>query len=94
MHVSSDFNAAFDPDARAALLGDKAHCAVFDNSKIKSLVPGFVCTVPFAEGIRRSVEWFDAKAERQTVDETFEARMDRIIEAHESALASAARTVQ
>ncbi len=85
VHVPSDLIAAFDPEARASLLGDKAHCAVFDNSKIRSLVPGFLCTVPFTEGVRRSVEWFDAHAELRTIDEGFNDRTDRIIKAYESA---------
>ena len=36
------------------LLGDKALSMVFDNSKIKRLVPDFICTIPFARGARRS----------------------------------------
>ena len=88
VHVPSEFIAAFDPDAGAALLGDKAHCAVFDNSKIKSLVPGFVCTVPFSQGISRTVDWFDADQSRRTVDDGFNARVDSIIRAYEGALAA------
>ena len=91
VHVPSDFIAAFDPEAGASLIGDKAHCSVFDNSKIKSLVPGWVCTVPFSEGIRRSVQWFDAHPERKTVDDAFNERADRIIHAWESAMATARR---
>ena len=89
MHVASDFIAAFDPEAVGPLLGDKAHCAVFDNTKIRSLVPGFVATVPFVEGVRRSVEWFEKHPERCTVDEAFNANCDRIIAAYETALAKA-----
>jgi nucleoside-diphosphate-sugar epimerase len=88
VHVPSEFIAAFDPEARAALLGDKAHSAVFDNSKIRGLVPGFLCTVPFSEGVRRSVEWFDADPSRRTVDAGFNARTDSIIRAYESAQAA------
>jgi nucleoside-diphosphate-sugar epimerase len=91
VHVPSDFISAMDPDARGPLLGDKAHCAVFDNSKIRSLVPGWVATVPFVEGVRRSVEWFEGDPRRQTVDQEFDVRSDRIIQAYESALGSAAR---
>jgi nucleoside-diphosphate-sugar epimerase len=89
IHIPSDFIAAFDPDARASLLGDKAHCAVFDNSKIKSLVPGFTATVPFTEGIRRSVAWYDGHPERRTVDDVFNAHNERIIAAWEGAMGMA-----
>lgn len=86
VHVASDFIAAFDPEAVGSLLGDKAHCAVFDNTKIRSLVPGFAATVPFVEGVRRSVEWFEKHPERCTVDDAFNAGCDRIIHAREAAL--------
>ena len=36
-------------------LGDKANSAIFDNTKIKRFVPGFVATIPFREGIKRTV---------------------------------------
>ena len=38
IHIPSDFLAAFNPELLGSLLGDKANCAVFDNSKIKRLV--------------------------------------------------------
>jgi nucleoside-diphosphate-sugar epimerase len=86
IHVPSDFICACDPDACGPLLGDKAHCAVFDNSKIRSLVPGFTATVPFAEGVRKSVRWFESHPELCTVDDVFDAQADRIISSYESAL--------
>ncbi|HTZ52877.1 MAG TPA: SDR family oxidoreductase [Spirochaetia bacterium] len=85
VHIPSDFISALDPDARGPLLGDKAHCAVFDNSKIKGLVPGWVATVPFSEGVRRAVEWFEQDPRRQAVDPAFNERADRIVEAYEKA---------
>ncbi|MFN8432081.1 MAG: hypothetical protein U0V04_19020 [Spirosomataceae bacterium] len=42
------------------LWGDKSHCAIFDNSKIKRLVPDYVATIPFAEGIKETLAWFEA----------------------------------
>jgi len=89
VHVPSDLIAAFDPAQGEGLIGDKAHCGVFDNTKIKTFVPGFVATVSFAEGIRESVRWFEAHPERCTVDEGLNARCDRMIEASEAALRSA-----
>ena len=86
IHVPSDVIAAFDPEARGPLLGDKAHCAVFDNAKIQSLVPGFCATVPFIEGVRKSVRWHEQRADRRTVDDAFNASCDRIINAYESAM--------
>jgi nucleoside-diphosphate-sugar epimerase len=89
IHIASDFISAFDPDAAGPLLGDKTSCAVFDNTKIKTLVPGFAATVPFVEGVRKSVEWFEKHPGRCTVDEAFNANCDRIIDAYEMALGKA-----
>ena len=57
VHVPSDLIAAYDPDALGSLTGDKVNSSVFDNSKIKQLVPDFNCTVPWAEGVRRAIAW-------------------------------------
>ncbi len=84
--IPSDFIAKIDPEYTGTLLGDKSCCAVFDNTKIKRLVPDFVATVPFAQGVRRSVEWFEADPERCVVDEDYNKFMDRTIAAYERAL--------
>jgi nucleoside-diphosphate-sugar epimerase len=90
VHVASDFIAAADPDSLGGLLGDKSHSAIFDNSKIKAFVPGFVATTPFSEGIARSIAWFEAHPGNRAIDEAFNERCDRIIEAQELALSSIA----
>jgi len=46
IHVPSDVIAAFDPHWGAGLLGDKSHSMIFDNNKIKRLVPDFACRIP------------------------------------------------
>jgi nucleoside-diphosphate-sugar epimerase len=85
VHVPSDFIARFDPDWGASLLGDKTHSMVFDNSKIKQLVPDYVATIPFAEGAREIMAWYDADPARQTVDEDFDNLLERIIRAYDRA---------
>ena len=85
VHVPSDLIAAFDPEVGASLLGDKAHSVIFDNSKIKRIVPGFTATIPFSRGAEEVIAWFDANPERQVVDEGDNALLDRIIAAYESA---------
>ncbi len=85
-HIASDFIAAFDADWGAGLLGDKSHSAIFDNTKIKRLVPDFVATIPFAQGAREIMRYYDADPSRQVSDEKFNQLLDRIIAAHTSAL--------
>jgi nucleoside-diphosphate-sugar epimerase len=84
VHVPSDTIAAFDPEEGAGLLGDKAHSVIFDNSKLKRLVPGFCATIPFAQGAAEIVAWYDADPARQVVDEGVNQLFDRIIAAVEA----------
>ncbi len=89
VHIASDFIAACMPELTGTLIGDKAASAVFDTAKIKRFVPEFRATVPFAEGIKRTVAWFDADPARQQVDAEMDARLDRLIAAYEKGLANA-----
>ena len=86
IHVPSDTIAAYDAQWGASLLGDKANSMIFDNSKIKRLVPDFAATVPFAHGAREMIAWCDADPSRQVVDEAMDQLMDRIIAAQMKAL--------
>ncbi len=83
VHMASEFIASCVPDMVGSLLGDKAHSAVFDNTKIKRFVPDFVATTRFQNGIRRSVSWFDAEPARRQIDEASNAIWDRLIFAYE-----------
>ncbi len=85
VHVPSEFIAAFDPDWGAGLLGDKSHSMIFDNSKIKSVVPDFAATIPYSWGAEEQIAWYDADPARQVVDGKLDRLMDEIIEAYESA---------
>ena len=91
VHLASDFIAAFNPEDLGNLTGDKAQCGVFDTTKIKTFVPGYVATVPFSEGVKESVRWFERHPERCTIDDAFNALCDRMIAANDSALRSAGR---
>jgi nucleoside-diphosphate-sugar epimerase len=86
VHVPSECIAAYDPEWGAGLLGDKAHSMIFDNTKIKRVVPGFNATIPFSQGAREILAWFDADPSRQVVDDKLDRLMDRIISAYESIL--------
>ena len=82
VHVPSDAIAAADPEWGAGLLGDKAHSMVFDNSKLKSVVPGWVATIPFERGAREIVAWYDGDPARQQADARLDAVMDRLVAAY------------
>ncbi|MCB0072595.1 MAG: NAD-dependent epimerase/dehydratase family protein, partial [Caldilineaceae bacterium] len=85
VHIPSDFIAAFDPDWGAGLLGDKAHSMTFDNTKIRRLVPEFNPTIPFWQGAREIMAYYDEDPAHQVIDAAADAMMDRIIAAYEAA---------
>jgi nucleoside-diphosphate-sugar epimerase len=82
VHVPSDAIAAEDAEWGAGLLGDKAHSMVFDNTKLRRVVPDYVATIPFEQGAREIVAWYDADPARQQVDAGLDAVMDRLVDAY------------
>jgi nucleoside-diphosphate-sugar epimerase len=79
VHVPSDAIAAADPGWGAGLLGDKAHSMVFDNSKLRSVVPDYRPVIPFEQGAREIIAWYDADPARQQPDRRIDAAMDKLI---------------
>ncbi len=82
VHVPSDVIAAADPQWGAGLIGDKAHSMVFDNSKLRSVVPDFCATIPFEQGAREIVAWYDEDPARQQPDGRLDALMDKLVAAY------------
>ena len=68
VHVPSELIARYDPEWGSSLLGDKAHSIIFDNSKIRQLVPQFQPAIPFWQGAQEIIAWYDADVSRQVVD--------------------------
>ena len=85
VHVPSDLIAAYDPIWGESLLGDKTHSFILDNSKVKRLVPDFICTTPFSRGAEEIIAWHMADPARQQVDPAFNALCDRILQAYAKA---------
>jgi nucleoside-diphosphate-sugar epimerase len=84
VHVPSDLIAAYDPEWGAGLLGDKAHSMIFDNTKIRRVVPGFVATISFSQGAKEILAWYDADQARRTVDAQRNRLLDDLIAAYET----------
>jgi nucleoside-diphosphate-sugar epimerase len=74
---------AAEPALEGTLLGDKALDTVFDTSKIKRFVPDYRATIPFREGIKRTLDWFEADPKRMIVNPATHERIDGIIRYHE-----------
>jgi nucleoside-diphosphate-sugar epimerase len=94
VHVSSEFLAAVAPegyDYTGGLTGDKANSLVFDNARIRRLVPGFRAAVRFDQGVRECVEYVLSHRECQVEDPEFDAWCDRVIAVREKAIAEFGR---
>jgi nucleoside-diphosphate-sugar epimerase len=88
VHIASDFITSCYPETTGTLLGDKSNSALFDNTKIKRLVPDYVATTRFRDGIAGTLRWFDADPRRQTIDAAVDQRYDRLIAGYARGLAA------
>jgi len=79
VHIASDRIVAIEPSFEAGLFGDKIHTLFFNTTKIRGLVPAFRTSVPFAEGIRRSLAFLDAHSEHRHVNAEMDAKIDRVL---------------
>jgi nucleoside-diphosphate-sugar epimerase len=80
VHVASEFLAKAGTDEyRGSLLGDKANTVVFDNSKLKKLVPGFTAATRVDQGLRETIANILAHREYQSEDPEFDAWCDKVI---------------
>ena len=78
VHVPSDAIAVADPHWGGGLLGDKAHSMVFDNAKLRSVVPGWNAVIRFEQGARGIADWYLADSARQVTDPSLDAVMDKL----------------
>ena len=88
-HVSTDFLRAtgdkYGFDFTGSLLGDKSVSVVFDNSKLKKIVPDMCTKVRFDTGVRIALDYVLSHPECQTEDEEFDNYCDKVIETLENA---------
>ena len=80
VHLPSEIIAKHDRDWGDSLVGDKTHSMIFDNSKVKRLVPGWEAQIPFSRGAEEIMAYYDADPIRQVVDKAFDATMDKLVE--------------
>ena len=81
--IPSGFIAKYDDEWGAGLLGDKANDAVFDNSKIKSVVPDYEAIISFEKGAEEIVEWY-SDSQNQIINCDIDNFMDKIISEYSS----------
>ncbi len=86
-HVAAEYLSAvgdkYGFDFEGSLLGDKSVSVVFDNSKLKRLVPQMTTTVPFARGVRLALDYVLSHPECCVEDKEFDEWCDKVITALE-----------
>ena len=78
VHRSSEDIGTEIPDCAAVLVHDFAHTLLFDNTKLRRLVPGFAARIPFDVGARHIVAYHDADPARRHVNTDLDAAFDRL----------------
>ena len=81
IHIPSDFICKVESSLTGSLLGDKSYSVIFDNTKIKTFVPGYKAVIPFSEGIKKTIAWFEADPKRMIIKNESNEMIDRIINA-------------
>lgn len=84
VHIPSETLAKAYPELTGGLLGDKTHTVIFDNSKVKKIVPDYKATIRFDQGVRIAVANILADKELQRPDPDFDLWTDKMIEVYEA----------
>lgn len=84
VHIASDFICKIEPSFTGTLLADKGESVIFDNTKIKTFVPEFKATIPFAEGIKRTLKWLDDNPDMKVIDPDKNTKIENVLKAYNS----------
>ncbi|MFK5972871.1 MAG: NAD-dependent epimerase/dehydratase family protein [Flavobacteriaceae bacterium] len=82
VHIASDFICKIEPSFTGSLLADKAESVIFDNTKIKTFVPVYKATIPFSEGIKRTLQWLDDNPEKKIINPETNTQIENILRAY------------
>jgi len=80
VHVPSNVIAQYDKEIGDSLMGDKAHSMIFDNTKIRALVPDFDPKISFHDGVKEIVQWYENNPDQQKYDERINQVIENIVE--------------
>ncbi|WP_338044739.1 NAD-dependent epimerase/dehydratase family protein [Paenibacillus periandrae] len=76
VHIPSELLAKANPGLFAHLVFEKSYSGLFDNSLIKSDIPGFEATISLNEGLCMMLDWYESEA--STVDADKDLLEDRL----------------
>jgi nucleoside-diphosphate-sugar epimerase len=78
VHIPSNIIARYNRILGDGLLGDKSHSMIFDNRKIRKLVPDFNPTISFRQGAKEIVKWYNENTRQKEPDKEINEFMDKI----------------
>jgi nucleoside-diphosphate-sugar epimerase len=84
VHIASDFICRIEPSFTGTLLADKAESVIFDNTKIKTFVPEYKAIIPFAMGIKRTLNWLDENPDRKVINADKNKKIENVLNAYKS----------
>jgi nucleoside-diphosphate-sugar epimerase len=82
VHIATDFICKVAPNLHADLAGDKTVNFLFDNTKIKRFVPDFCAKIPYAQGVKASIDHMRAHEELRVLDHEYIAMYEKILAAY------------
>jgi len=87
VHVPSELILVAAPDWfwSELIIGDLTHSAIFDNTKIRSYVPGFAPALTFHRSVARMVAWRAAHPATTGPDAATDAVLDRLVTGYHGA---------
>jgi nucleoside-diphosphate-sugar epimerase len=80
VHIPSEILFHGAPHLFDHIFFEKKYAGIFDNSKIRTAVPGYRASISLNEGVRMMLEWYEAEANQ--VDPEKDALEDRISALH------------
>jgi nucleoside-diphosphate-sugar epimerase len=78
-YIASQTLSRYHPDWGWPLIGDKANSSIFDNAKIRQLMPNWHCQVSMEEGLARSTKHVSARMKYFMPDPAIDTLIDQAI---------------
>ncbi len=78
VHIPSELLVAANPALFSHLYFEKTFPGLFDNSKLRGIIPDFRCDITLHDGVKMMVDWFEQEANQ--VDPVKDALEDRLVE--------------
>ncbi|MDO4274548.1 MAG: NAD-dependent epimerase/dehydratase family protein [Eubacteriales bacterium] len=88
-YIPTDVLAALNPELSGGLNGDKRHSVIYDNSKLKTLVPGYCADIPWRVGVQRALHTILNTPTCRPEDPEFDKWCDDVIAVYDEALEKA-----